>query len=428
MKNKIMSNLWLKILSIVVAFLFWLVIINITDPTTSRTFYNIPVQVLNENVITSVNQVYEIESGDRVQVTVKGKRSFIETLTSSDFEASADLSDLSKVNAVSISVKLKRVPTSSVDLDWGNAVLKVKLEKRVSQKFKVQIEHQGQLSEDYELGDMVAKPNIVEVSCGESKFKKIDHVGVVVTLNGESEDFERKYSPILYDEDGEMLDNSNVTFSNDTITVSTRVLQTKEIPVYVNVTGTPADGYQLVQTDYQPQTIRISGKPDDLKKNISVKIPLNIENAKKTVEKEVALSDYLTPEVSIVGDVTTVSVRCDIEKNGRRSFVMTSADIAVKNLPKNCTMDFTESDTKYQVTVSGDEEALKNLALNDLGAYVDLFGLSTGVHSLEVRFQLPSGVTIKNKIKVKVTLTGQSNPEETVSPTATPVETAEPEE
>lgn len=428
MKSKIMTNLWLKILSLVVAFLFWLVILNITDPTTSRTFYNIPVQVLNENVITSVNQVYEIESGDKVQVTVKGKRSFVETLTSSDFEATADLSDLSKVNAVSIAVKLKRVPASSVEVDWGNAVMKVKLEKRVSQKFKVQIEHQGELSEGYELGDMVARPNIVEVSCGESKFKKIDHVGVVVALNGESEDFERKYSPILYDEDGEILDSSNVTFSNDTVTVSTTVMQTKEIPVYVNVTGTPADGYQLVQTDYQPQTIRISGKSDALKKNVSVKIPLDIENAKKTVEKEVALSDYLTQDVAIVGDITTVSVRCDIEKNGRRSFVMTSADIAVKNLPTDCTMDFTDSDTKYKVTVSGDEQALKNLTLNDLGAYVDLFGLSAGVHSLEVRFQLPDGVTLKNKIKVQVTLKSQvAGTEETDTPTATPEATAEPD-
>ena len=285
MKNKIMSNLWLKILSIVVAFLFWLVIINVTDPTTEKTFYNIPVQIVNENVITSVNQVYEIESGDHIQVSVKGKRSFVETLTSSDFVATADLSELSKVNAVSIDVKLKRTPQSNVDVDWGNAVLKVKLEKRISKKFKVQVEHQGELSEDYELGEVVAKPNIVEVSCGESKFKKIDHVGVIVALNGESEDFERTYSPILYDEDGDILDNSNVTFSNDAITVSTRVLQTKEIPVYVNVTGTPADGYQLVQTDYQPEKIRISGKPEELKKNTSIRIPVSINKAKKVVEK-----------------------------------------------------------------------------------------------------------------------------------------------
>ena len=108
MKKKLTSKLMLKIVSVIVAFLFWLVIINITDPTTSKTFYDIPVQILNENVITSANQVYDIVDGDTVKVTVKGKRSFVEKLKESDFTATADLSELSKVNAVSINVKLNR--------------------------------------------------------------------------------------------------------------------------------------------------------------------------------------------------------------------------------------------------------------------------------------------------------------------------------
>ena len=56
-----MKNLWLKLLALVVAFIVWLVIINITDPTISRQFTDIPVDILNENVITSANQVCDGE-------------------------------------------------------------------------------------------------------------------------------------------------------------------------------------------------------------------------------------------------------------------------------------------------------------------------------------------------------------------------------
>ena len=203
MKKKLTSKLMLKIVSVIVAFLFWLVIINITDPTTSKTFYDIPVQILNENVITSANQVYDIVDGDTVKVTVKGKRSFVETLKESDFTATADLSELSKVNAVSINVKLNKESTSSVDVDWNNAVLKVALEKRITKSFKVEVDYEGELSENYVLGEMTAKPNMIEVSCGESKFKKIDHVGVMVSLKGQSEDFDSEYSPVLYDANGD---------------------------------------------------------------------------------------------------------------------------------------------------------------------------------------------------------------------------------
>lgn len=424
MKKKLTSNLVLKIVSVVVAFLFWLVIINITDPTTSKTFTDIPVQILNENVITSANQVYEIEDGDTVHVTVKGKRSFVETLTENDFTATADLSELSKVNAVSIDVRLNKESPSSVDVDWNNAVLKVNLEKRVTKKFKVEVAYEGDLSENYVLGEMVAKPNIVEVSCGESKFKKIDHVGVVVSLNGESEDFESEYSPILYDANGDALDDTNVTFSNDTIRVSTEVLETKEIPVYVTTTGTPAEGYRLIQTDYKPESVRVSGRKEALSKEVSIKIPIHIDGEKKDIEKEIMLTDYLPAGLTLVGDTETVSVRCDIEKDGQRVLSLTSADIAVRNLPQNYTMNFEPESEKYSVELLGEDAVLADVNIADLGAYVDLTGLTDGSHTLELKFSLPMGIRVKNKIKVKVYMKRQGG--ETA--TATPGNTAEPSE
>lgn len=421
MKKKLTSNLVLKIVSVVVAFLFWLVIINITDPTTSRTFYDIPVQILNENVITSANQVYEIEDGDTVRVTVKGKRSFVETLTEEDFTATADLSELSKVNAVSIVVKLNKESPSSVEVDWNNAVLKVNLEKRVTRKFKVEVAYEGELSENYVLGEMVAKPNIVEVSCGQSKFKKIDHVGVMVSLNGQSEDFESEYSPILYDADGDALDDANVTFSNNIIRVSTKILETKEIPVYVTTAGTPASGYRLVQTDYKPESVRVSGSKEALSKEVSIKIPIRIDGEKKDVEKEIVLTDYLPPGLSLVGSAETVSVRCDIEKDGQRVLALTPSDIAVKNLPQNYTMDFEMEAEKYSVQLIGEDAVLADVNVADLGAYVDLTGLSDGSHTLELKYSLPMGVRIKNKIKVKIRLKRQ----EGEIPTSTPEATAD---
>lgn len=422
MKKKLTNNLFLRIVSIVAAFLFWLVIINITDPTTSRIFPDIPVQVLNENVITSANQVYEIEAGDYVSVTVKGKRSFVEKLTEKDFTATADLSELSKVNAVNVDVKLNKEATSGVEITWDNAVLKVNLEKRVTRKFKVEVAHQGELSEDYVLGEMVAKPNIVEVSCGESKFKKIDHVGVMVTLNGESEDFESRCSPVLYDANGDALDDTNVTYSKDLIRVTTEILETKEVPIHVTTTGTPEEGYRLVQTDYKPERVRVYGKKSALEKLTTIKIEIRIDGEKKDIEREIALADYLSEGLNLVGDIETVSVRCQIEKEGQRVMALTPSDIAVRNLPPNFTMNFDSEVQKYEVHVLGDETQLVNVQIADLGAYVDLTGLSDGSHTLDLQYTLPVGIRVKNKIKVKVYLRRQG--ENAV--TSEPMETAEP--
>ncbi len=433
-KNKLTSNLVLKIVSLIVAFLVWLTIMNVIDPTTSKKFVNIPVKVLNENVITSANQVYEIVDGETVSVTARGKRSMIEKLNSSDFEATADMSDLSKVNAVSIHVQMKSGvdDNDDIELDWGNAVMKVKLEERVTQKFQVKVEHQGELKNNYVLGDIVATPNIVEVSCGQSKFKKIDHVGVLVTLDGEKSNFTKEYSPVLYDADGEILDNSNVTFSNDTISVVTQVLATKEVNVIVKTKGDPASGYRLTQTDFQPESIRVSGSDDALKKISEIDIPINITGVKKDVEQEIQISDYLPSDLSVVGDTTTISVRCEIEQTGHRSFVLTSTDIAVKNLPSNYTMEFQDESTKYSVALTGKDSVLENLTINDLGAYVDLAGYSVGENTVEVKFNLPSSVKLKKKIRVTLILRSQdgntviSSPTDTPAPTQTAEPTSEP--
>ena len=158
MKKRIMKNFVLKILSVVVAFFVWLVIINIIDPTTTRHFTDIPVEILNENVITSANQVFEVESGDKVDVTVKGKRSFIEGIDESDFSASADLSKLSTVNTAGIQVKLNKSTKEPVELDWNNEVLRISLEEKSSQQFKVHINSEGVLADAYVLGEMTAQP------------------------------------------------------------------------------------------------------------------------------------------------------------------------------------------------------------------------------------------------------------------------------
>jgi len=64
MKEKIFKNLSLKILSVVFAVVLWTIIVNIYDPTTSYTFSNVSVQLINTESLTDKNYSYEIVDGD----------------------------------------------------------------------------------------------------------------------------------------------------------------------------------------------------------------------------------------------------------------------------------------------------------------------------------------------------------------------------
>ena len=427
LKGLFTRNIGWKILSLIAAGVFWLVVVNIIDPTVKRTFEDIPVEILNETAILSANQVYEVVSGDTVDVTITSKRSLVERLRPKDFTATADLAELSSVNAVNIQVKLKRnTDNVAYELNWNNAVMKVKLEDRVTKKFKVETIPDGELGEGYVLGNVKIKPNIIEVSGGESKMRKINYVAVVVPMKGQTEEFTVKAKPMAYDATGEPLDASKLSFSDTEVKVTVGVRQTMDVPIEVKTEGVPAEGYHLIQTDRQPESVLVSvDDPEKLSDDLVIRLTVNIEGATADVEKEIDISNYLGKGFNIEDDVSIVSVRCVIGKSGSRNFYLTGADIEVRNPPDSYSVSFTDPDKRYEVKLSGSDEKLKNVQLKDLGAYIDIGSLKDGTHSVPVNFSPPEGVRVTEPVMVEISI---EKIEGETTPTPEPEETEEPEE
>ena len=55
MKEKLLNNLGLKILSIFVAFFVWLVVMNVSNPLTSES-KEVPLETVNGQVLTAANR------------------------------------------------------------------------------------------------------------------------------------------------------------------------------------------------------------------------------------------------------------------------------------------------------------------------------------------------------------------------------------
>ena len=72
------NNLGMKLFSLPLAFVIWIIIINIDDPTVSRNFLNVPVELLNSDALDTLGKVYEIAEGKSVTVTVTGRRSIVD--------------------------------------------------------------------------------------------------------------------------------------------------------------------------------------------------------------------------------------------------------------------------------------------------------------------------------------------------------------
>jgi len=185
MKEKLTRNIGLKILSLALAFLIWVVILNVDDPAITKTIEDVPVTRINENSIISKDKIYDVVSGDTVDVKVKGKRSIIEKLGKEDFRAIADLSKLSITYAVPIDVSLPRYP--EVEINQKVMTMEGILENRITEQFRVDVVEKGAVAQGYYISAKTARPNMIQVSGSESVIKKINEV----VVEGKQEDLDK---------------------------------------------------------------------------------------------------------------------------------------------------------------------------------------------------------------------------------------------
>lgn len=415
--NVLLPNFGIKILSLVGAILVWLVIININDPYRTKTF-QVSVETINENVLTSVNKVFEITSGEIASVRVSGKRSVIDKLDATDIRATADLSHLSSVNAVTIKPSLRKKLSSDVSLECSD-VLKVSLENMATKQLKITVVTEGTAADGYSVGECTAKPNIIRVSGGESTIRQIETVKVFLNIDGVSEDFNSRLEPVAFDDNDKAVTSSTLSFSDTKIRVRARILENKTVPVRIDITGTPAVGYEYVETECLPTEIEVAGSAKRLASISEVKIPIDIgglTDSSSALEQTINIHDYLKIDgITVPEEYETISVKITIERKLTRQVEVLFQDIQFKNLDKNMVAGIEEVGKSILLTLSGRESVIKDLQESSLIAYIDCENREEGTYPLLVQMDLKDNCEILDPPKLHVKISKESDHKDSVT-------------
>lgn len=404
LSDVLLPNLGIKILSLIGAILVWLVIINIDDPYRTKTF-QVSVETINENAIASVNKVFEITSGEIASVRVSGKRSVIDKLDATDIRATADLSHLSSVNAVTIEPSLRKKLSSEVSLECSD-VLKVSLENMASKQLKITIVTEGTPADGYSIGDCTAKPNIIRVTGGESTISQIETVKVFLNVDGVSEDFNSRLEPVAFNGSDKAVTASTLSFSETKIKVRAKVLENKTVPVRINITGTPADGYEYVETECLPTEIEVAGSVKKLSDISEVEIPIDISgltDSSSALEQTVNVNDYLKVDgITIPEEYESISIKITIEKKITRQVEVLFQDIKFNNLDKGLMADIEDQGQSVSVTILGRQSILNALPDSALVAYIDCQNRKEGTYQLPIQMDLSNGCEILDPPKLNI--------------------------
>lgn len=405
MKKLITNNWGMKCLSVFIAVLIWLLVVNTNDPVVTKRFSNIPVEIINEDVLTKEGYAYEILEGESVYISVKGKNSILGSMSDTDFVAYADFSKLSVVDAVPIDVEAKRYQ-AQLEINLGSVnTMKIKRDELIDVNVPVNIVSKGEVADGYAVGKMTGTPNLVKVSGPKNLLSNAKEIRAEIELDGISSDTTTTAKPLLYDGNGELIDSSQLDMDTTGVYIDIEVWKTKTVDVNVDYEGEAEDGYVITSFDYEPKQVTIAA-PDDVLKDIdSIDLPtISLEGEEKNYEKDFDLTQETLPSHVILADSnTSVKAQATVEPLKTKKFAVTLNDLTVKN--NNGYKVTMASGVICSFTVEGAESLLEDLSVKDFAPWIDIKGIEEeGTHNMNLHLKDIDGITIKDKTEVGIVL------------------------
>ncbi len=408
-------NLGLKLLALLFAVTMWMVVVSLDEPTINRRF-TIAVTFENEEVIEAANKYFEIEA-DAANVTfnVFGNRSVVDEMSGSDFKAVADMSKLiqgEEENIVPVEIMALR-HSSQVTILKRTRELKVMLGDLMRQAFVILPVAQGEPAEGYAIGSMVVEPNRLWVSGPKEVVSTIDAVKAAIDVTNMSTDISDSVVPTLLDQDGETVDTTRLTLSLEIVTVKAEIVSQKTVPIKVNYSGKPAEGFEVISASAEPAEVTIKGKSDVLNAISSISIPeevINVEGAEEMFEQKVDLNQYLPRGVSLNKSVEgSVTVKIDIEQLERRVFTVPVRNIGVDDLREGYRIEYNERNV--DIEIYGLKDDLNRLTVSALRPVLDVSGLAAGRHVKKLQLPLDDQKYVVGDTMISFTIFSEDNDE-----------------
>lgn len=414
----ITNNFGLKLLAALFAVILWLVVVNIDDPKISQRF-SATVVIENAEYLTDQGKYFEVlDDTNTIVFTVTAKRSYIEKLSNTDFKAVANMENAaidneSSTGKVPIEVTALRY-SSLVTISKATQNLEIALDNLAQDQFIVGVETTGMLPEGCALGEVTVSPNLLKVSGPESVVDNIDHVTASIDVTNMTTDVVASVIPTLYDNNGNVIDKSDLMLNMSTVTVTVRILDTKDVSLIFNVTGTPADGYAYMDMEYEPKTIAIKGTASSLNSVTAINVPetaLDISGARGDITQVIDVSEYLPAGVTIADQSQAkVQVTVHIAQLSTKMINIFPSSIRVLNLPDGYKLSFDAS--VIRVNLSGMAEDIAALDTDSIVASIDAGQLTPGTHEVELVLDLDENI-YHERVMVTVTVTEEATDEPT---------------
>ena len=427
MNKKIANNLSLKILSVAIAILIWLLVVNADNPIGTKSFVIGDVQLLNEAYLDADGKMcMQDDKQESIRVTIKTNRKTLDRITASDIKAVADLQQAVSLNTdpvmVPITVSCDKVLPDNIEVTPQN--LSIHIEDKDTQEFVVNVTtNNTKPDKGYEVGTLTSNPEKLKITGPTSLINKIDKVNASVDVDGASEDVTEETDVKIIDKNGEEFTDTDMAYLNiSKVSVTARLWKVRpEVRIKAEYEGTPADGYEVKSISTTPNVISVAGSDEALsaleEQNNTITIPssaTDVSGKDSDYEVKINISDYLSQGLKLTSDSSEdVFVRVNILPQGSSVCEVPTKNIKVENAPESMQVAFDTA--KIEIRIKKTEEDLSDLKESDIKASIDLKNKTEGSFEVPVKIEIPEGYELVDEVTTGVEISPISTPRQVIN-------------
>jgi YbbR domain-containing protein len=387
--RSILSDLLTFLLSLMLAVLVWMNAVQENDPVSLQSF-QVPLTFIGQPDRSTLRV-----NTDAVFLIIEGRASRLRELTTDDFSALIDLSQVPVGEDVVVDVTVQSTAADVEIAAPSPSQIDVRLEQLVTRQVPVVLDIRGSVARGHTQGEPLIDPQQITVVGDEEQVSRLESARVTVFLNNVRDTTVSSPVPIFYDRQGRVASTSGLSsVSHEEVKVTVPVEESADFAekiIDVTWQGTPADGYRLLSINVEPPSVLVQGLPTILNEVSRVRTDaIDITGLTESFTQQVALD--LPAGVSL-DEVQVVLVTVEIEP------ILTTGvyNRPVEVIGLTRTLTATVAQEEVRVVVFGPLPVLDSLTEEEVRVTVDVFGLLTGTYSLEPAVILPDrGIELRS--------------------------------
>jgi YbbR domain-containing protein len=381
--GEVLTHVATFVLALVLAIFIWTSASNSEDPLRTQ-FLEVPLEYIG---LPANAALVGADPRQPVQIRLEGPDSVLGQLTTEDFSATVDLSQVPSGQPTTVDIDVVALKPGATISFITPEQINVLIEQQVTREIPIELDVRGSVARGHTQLAPLIEPPTIRISGPESQVSQLNFALVTIFLNSTVETLVESSRPVFYDQSGQVASVVGLDQSATEVTVTVPVEESAGFAdklVTVEWTGEPAPGYRLLSVTADPPSVLVEGRPAQVNLLASVDTePIDIDGLTASFQQSAVLD--LPAGITVDPDQQTVMVNIEIEP------ILTTSSF--NRIPE--TRGLREGygaavvPEQVRVVLFGPLPVLDALAENDVRVILDLFGLEPGAYSIVPDVDVP---------------------------------------